>query len=70
MPEGIGYGKKAKGKAKFGKVMREFQEGGLHSGKGGPVVTDPKQAKAIAASEAGISRARKKRGSIATKGKK
>lgn len=42
---------------KFAKVMREFKKRKLHSGsKHGPVVTDPQQAKAIAASEAGISR--------------
>jgi hypothetical protein len=37
---------------KVGKVMREFKEGTLHSGKNGPVVTDRKQAMAIALSEA------------------
>lgn len=37
---------------KIGKVMREFKGGTLHSGKGGPVVTNPKQALAIALSEA------------------
>jgi len=43
--------------SKFSKVMREFMKRKLHSGsKKGPVVTDPKQAKAIAASEAGIAR--------------
>jgi hypothetical protein len=41
---------------KVAKVMREFKAGGLHSGKGGKVVTDPKQALAIALSEAKISR--------------
>ena len=42
-----------KGKGKVGKVMGEFKEGALHSGsKKGPVVTNPKQAKAIALSEA------------------
>lgn len=42
---------------KFGKVMGEFGRGDLHSGsKHGPKVTNPAQAKAIAASEAGISR--------------
>ena len=41
------------GSAKFGKVMREFKAGTLHSGsKKGPAVTNPKQAFAIAASEA------------------
>lgn len=37
---------------KIGKVMGEFKEGTLHSGKGGKVVKDPKQAIAIAISEA------------------
>ena len=36
---------------KIGKVMREFKEGTLHSGKKGPVVKNPKQAIAIAISE-------------------
>jgi hypothetical protein len=38
--------------AKVGKVMREFKDKGLHSGKGGKVVKNPKQAIAIALSEA------------------
>lgn len=38
--------------AKIAKVMREFKRGKLHSGKGGPEVTNPKQAIAIALSEA------------------
>lgn len=38
--------------AKVGKVMHEFKVGGLHSGKGGPVVKNRKQAIAIAMSEA------------------
>ena len=37
---------------KIGKVMREFKEGTLHSGKSGKVVKNPKQAIAIALSEA------------------
>lgn len=37
---------------KVGTVMREFKKGQLHSGKDGPVVTNPKQAVAIALSEA------------------
>ena len=42
-----------KGKmAKVGKVMKEFKTGSLHSGKGGKVVKSPKQAIAIALSEA------------------
>ncbi len=43
-----------KGKmAKMSKVMKEFKAGKLHSGKKGPVVKNPKQAVAIAYSEAG-----------------
>ena len=45
---------KAKGQKKVGSVMREFKEGSLHSGKGGPVVKSRKQAVAIAMSEAGM----------------
>lgn len=41
-------------KKKVAKVMREYKAGKLHSGKGGPEVTNPKQAIAIAMSEAGI----------------
>jgi ribosomal protein L21E len=37
---------------KIEKVMREYKEGTLHSGKGGPVVKSRKQAVAIALSEA------------------
>jgi len=38
---------------KFNKVMHEYGKGALHSGsKHGPVVTNPKQAVAIAFSEA------------------
>ena len=41
------------GKSKVKKVMHEFKEGHLHSGsKKGPSVTNPKQAIAIALSEA------------------
>ena len=48
------------GKAKkVGKVMREFKEGTLHSGKGGPVVKSAAQAKAIALSEAGMAKKKK-----------
>ena len=36
---------------KIRKVMREFKQGTLHSGKKGPVVKNPKQAIAIAISE-------------------
>jgi hypothetical protein len=41
-----------KQQAKVGKVMGEYKEGTLHSGKKGPVVKDRKQAVAIALSEA------------------
>jgi hypothetical protein len=44
--------KKQQKNAKVGKVMGEYKEGTLHSGKGGPVVKDKKQAIAIALSEA------------------
>jgi hypothetical protein len=45
--------KSPKGKAKVKKVMEEYKSGELHSGsKKGPRVTNPKQAIAIALSEA------------------
>ena len=40
--------------AKVGKVMGEYKDKSLHSGKGGKVVTSPKQAIAIALSEAKV----------------
>jgi hypothetical protein len=50
--EGYAKGGKVKGE-KIAKVMREYKEGKLHSGsKKGPVVKNPKQAMAIALSEA------------------
>lgn len=52
--------KPTKMQAKVGKVMKEFKEGTLHSGKGGKVVKNPQQAIAIAISE----------GKKAAKGKK
>ncbi len=47
--------------AKVGKVMHEYKAGELHSGsKSGPAVTSKKQAIAIAMSEAGMKRNKKK----------
>jgi ribosomal protein L21E len=43
--------KMSKAQKKVGKVMGEFKEGTLHSGKGGKVVKSRQQAVAIAMSE-------------------
>ena len=51
---------KGKGQKKVAAVLREYKKGELHSGKGGPVVKNPRQALAIALSEAGM--AKKRRG--------
>jgi len=46
--------KMTKAQKKVGKVMGEYKSGKLHSGAGGKVVKNPKQAIAIALSEAKI----------------
>ena len=52
----------SKQKKKIEKVMREGKEGKLHSGsKKGPLVKNKKQMLAIALSEAGISKPKKKK---------
>lgn len=61
--------KMTKAQKKVGKVMHEFKTGTLHSGKKGPVVKSPKQAIAIALSEAGMSKPKKMAmGGVVSKG--
>lgn len=52
--------KMTKAQKKVGKVTHEFKTGTLHSGKKGPVVKSRKQAIAIALSEAGMGKPRRK----------
>ena len=52
--------KMTKSQKKVKKVMGEYKEGTLHSGKGGPVVKSKKQAIAIALSSAGMSKPKRK----------
>ena len=46
----------SKGPDCVGDEMRRFHKGELHSGKGGKIVSDPQQAKAIAMSACGKSK--------------
>jgi len=55
--------------AKIGKVMHEYKAGGLHSGKGGPVVKSRKQAVAIAMSEAKMAKPKTNKNMTAPKTK-
>lgn len=59
--QGYAKGGMTKGEKKIGKVMREYKEGKLHSGKNGPKVTNPKQAMAIALAQ---SRSKKAEGGL------
>jgi hypothetical protein len=50
-----------KGQKKVAKVMREFKKGKLHSGKSKKIVKNPKQAIAIALSEAKMSKKKRRK---------
>ena len=56
-----------KGQKKIGKVMREFKKGELNIGQSTKKVKSPKQAIAIALSEAGMSRKKMATGGSVTK---
>lgn len=62
--------KATKAAKKVGKVMHEYKVGGLHSGKGGPIVKSRKQAIAIALSEAGKSLPQRGQRAMKNKAKK
>lgn len=49
----------SKGRKGVKKIMKEFGQGTLHSGKGGPVVKSRNQAVAIAMSAAGMAKKKK-----------
>jgi hypothetical protein len=51
--------KMTKAQKKVGKVMGEYKAGKLHSGKGGKVVKNPRQAVAIALRSAGVKQKKK-----------
>jgi hypothetical protein len=54
--------KPTKAQKKIAKVMREYSAGKLHSGsKKGPIVKNAAQARAIAMSEAGMARKKRKK---------
>jgi hypothetical protein len=59
--KGFARGGDVKKQAKVGKVMGEFKDKTLHSGKNGKVVKSRKQAVAIALSEAGMAKKQKKK---------
>ena len=50
-----------KGQKKVAKVMRELKKGKLHSGKSKKIVKNPKQAIAIALSEAKMSKKKRRK---------
>ena len=62
--------KMSKAEKKIGKVMGEFKSGKLQSGGSGKVVKNPKQAIAIALSEAGKSLPKRGGRTATNKGKK